>query len=161
MNRCPTSIFLQSIKQAFKGTGEIEDGTIELEDLIVIIASCIDHVSRLIAPLVFGTDMVGTDTGQSVLFPESAGDEAESGRDGWLSEGIDGDTKKDRCEPVARVASATPSSIAALQTRSTLQGQGMRRQCTKCKYTFANATNIFVYYKPYAQCHSRSLDTSR
>lgn len=45
LNRCPTSIFLQSIRQAFRGTGEIEDGTIELEDLIVIIASCIDHVS--------------------------------------------------------------------------------------------------------------------
>lgn len=45
LNRCPTSIFLQTIRKAFEGTGEIEDGTIELEDLIVIIASCIDHVS--------------------------------------------------------------------------------------------------------------------
>lgn len=46
LNRCPTSIFLQTIRKAFEGTGEIEDGTIELEDLIVIIASCIDHVSH-------------------------------------------------------------------------------------------------------------------
>jgi hypothetical protein len=46
LNRCPTHIFLNAIRQAFKGTGEIEDGTIELEDLIVIIASCIDHVSN-------------------------------------------------------------------------------------------------------------------
>ena len=45
LNRCPTGVFLQSIRQAFKGTGEIEDGSLELEDLIVIIASCIDHVS--------------------------------------------------------------------------------------------------------------------
>lgn len=45
LNRCPTNIFLNTIRQAFRGTGEIEDGTIELEDLIVIIASCIDHVS--------------------------------------------------------------------------------------------------------------------
>jgi hypothetical protein len=48
LNRCPTSIFLNAIRQAFKGTGEIEDGTIVLEDLIVIIASCIDHVSSLL-----------------------------------------------------------------------------------------------------------------
>ena len=48
LNRCPTTIFLNAIRQAFKGTGEIEDGTIELEDLIVIIASCIDHVRSLI-----------------------------------------------------------------------------------------------------------------
>jgi hypothetical protein len=48
LNRCPTNIFLNAIRQAFRGTGEIEDGTIELEDLIVIIASCIDHVSTLL-----------------------------------------------------------------------------------------------------------------
>jgi hypothetical protein len=48
LNRCPTNIFLYAIRQAFMGTGEIEDGTIELEDLIVIIASCIDHVGTLL-----------------------------------------------------------------------------------------------------------------
>lgn len=60
LNRCPTSIFLQSIRQAFKGTGEIEDGTIELEDSIVIIASCIDHVSY------FFTSVDGAD-GQGLI----------------------------------------------------------------------------------------------
>jgi len=50
LNRCPTNIFLNAIRKAFQGTGEIEDGTIELEDLIVIIASCIDHVSTTYTP---------------------------------------------------------------------------------------------------------------
>jgi hypothetical protein len=48
-----------------------------------------------------GADIVGTDTGQSILFPESAGDEAESGWDGWLSEGIHRDAEEDRRQSVA------------------------------------------------------------
>jgi hypothetical protein len=45
LNRCPTSMFLKTVRSAFAETGEIEDGGFELEDLIVVIASCIDHVS--------------------------------------------------------------------------------------------------------------------
>jgi len=45
LNRCPTSMFLKTVRSAFAGTGEIEDGGFELEDLIVVVASCIDHVS--------------------------------------------------------------------------------------------------------------------
>jgi hypothetical protein len=59
LNRCPTNIFLNAIRQAFEGTGEIEDGTIELEDLIVIIASCIDHVRSLICTLKGLADVQG------------------------------------------------------------------------------------------------------
>ena len=59
LNRCPTNIFLNAIRQAFKGTGEIEDGTIELEDLIVIVASCIDHVSSLVRTLKGLADVQG------------------------------------------------------------------------------------------------------
>jgi hypothetical protein len=97
LNRCPTNIFLNAIRQAFEGTGEIEDGTIELEDLIVIIASCIDHVRSLICTLKGLADVQGL---KSVLFAKSAGDETESRWDGRFSEGFDGDAEKDRCEPV-------------------------------------------------------------
>jgi len=38
-------MFLKTVRSAFAGTGEIEDGGFELEDLIVVVASCIDHVS--------------------------------------------------------------------------------------------------------------------
>lgn len=51
LNRCPTGVFLKTIRAAFAGSGEIEDGAFELEDLIIVIASCIDHVSDYIVYL--------------------------------------------------------------------------------------------------------------
>lgn len=44
-NRCPTWVFETAAKQAFAGTGELEDGTIELEDIICVLSSLIDQVS--------------------------------------------------------------------------------------------------------------------
>jgi len=45
LNRCPTSIFLDVAQAAFAGSGELEDGTLVLEDIIVILSSLIDQVS--------------------------------------------------------------------------------------------------------------------
>ncbi|WWC58748.1 uncharacterized protein I303_101292 [Kwoniella dejecticola CBS 10117] len=42
-NKCPTWIFVSATYRTFLGTGEIEDGTIELEDIICVLSSLIDH----------------------------------------------------------------------------------------------------------------------
>ncbi|WWD17899.1 hypothetical protein CI109_102344 [Kwoniella shandongensis] len=42
-NRCPTSIFISAAHQAFANSGELEDGSIGLEDIIVVISSLIDQ----------------------------------------------------------------------------------------------------------------------
>ncbi|WWC86234.1 uncharacterized protein L201_001107 [Kwoniella dendrophila CBS 6074] len=42
-NKCPTWIFISSVYKTFLGSGEIEDGSIELEDIICVISSLIDH----------------------------------------------------------------------------------------------------------------------
>ncbi|WWC66245.1 uncharacterized protein I206_100146 [Kwoniella pini CBS 10737] len=42
-NKCPTWIFISAVHKTFLNTGEIEDGSIELEDIICIISSLIDH----------------------------------------------------------------------------------------------------------------------
>jgi hypothetical protein len=49
-NRCPTSIFVTAASQAFRGSGEIEDGSITIEDIIVVIASLVDQVSETSSP---------------------------------------------------------------------------------------------------------------
>lgn len=41
--RCPTWIFIAAASQAFAGSGEIEDATIGIEDIIVIVSSLIDQ----------------------------------------------------------------------------------------------------------------------
>ncbi|OWZ64837.1 hypothetical protein C366_05935 [Cryptococcus neoformans Tu401-1] len=41
--RCPTWIFIAAASQAFAGSSEIEDATIEIEDIIVIVSSLIDQ----------------------------------------------------------------------------------------------------------------------
>jgi hypothetical protein len=56
LNRCPTGVFLKTIRAAFAGSGEVEGGAFELEDLIVVIASCIDHVSVINLYRVDGAD---------------------------------------------------------------------------------------------------------
>ncbi|EAL21817.1 hypothetical protein CNBC5190 [Cryptococcus deneoformans B-3501A] len=43
--RCPTWIFIAAASQAFAGSSEIEDATIEIEDIIVIVSSLIDQAS--------------------------------------------------------------------------------------------------------------------
>ncbi|TYJ56376.1 hypothetical protein B9479_002924 [Cryptococcus floricola] len=42
-SRCPTWVFTVAAGQVFEGTGEVEDGTITIEDTIVILASLIDQ----------------------------------------------------------------------------------------------------------------------
>ncbi|WVF70602.1 hypothetical protein IAT40_005394 [Kwoniella sp. CBS 6097] len=42
-NRCPTWVFLSATHQAFIGSGEIEDGNVELEDIICVISSLVDQ----------------------------------------------------------------------------------------------------------------------
>ncbi|WVQ97325.1 hypothetical protein IAU59_004436 [Kwoniella sp. CBS 9459] len=42
-NRCPTWVFLSATHQTFVGSGEIEDGNVELEDIICVISSLVDH----------------------------------------------------------------------------------------------------------------------
>ena len=67
---------LQTVRKAFEGTGEVEDGAVELEDIIIVIASCIDHVSyKILLEVVHEADVAGTDIGIPVVFTESAGDE--------------------------------------------------------------------------------------
>jgi hypothetical protein len=46
-NRCPTWILTAAASKAFAGSGEVEDGTIGLEDVICVAASLIDQVSHL------------------------------------------------------------------------------------------------------------------
>lgn len=43
--RCPTWIFIAAASQAFAGSSEIEDATMEIEDIIVIVSSLIDQAS--------------------------------------------------------------------------------------------------------------------
>ena len=43
--RCATWIFIAAASQAFAGSSEIEDATIEIEDIIVIVSSLIDQAS--------------------------------------------------------------------------------------------------------------------
>lgn len=47
--RCPTSLFVHAAQQAFSGSGEIEDGSITIEDIIVVIASLVDQVSSCVS----------------------------------------------------------------------------------------------------------------
>ncbi|WRT64128.1 uncharacterized protein IL334_001057 [Kwoniella shivajii] len=42
-NKCPTWIFISVMHKTFLGSGEVEDGNIELEDIICVISSLIDH----------------------------------------------------------------------------------------------------------------------
>ncbi|KAK6905691.1 hypothetical protein I203_106521 [Kwoniella mangroviensis CBS 8507] len=42
-NKCPTWIFVSSVYRTFLGSGEIEDGQVELEDVICVLSSLIDH----------------------------------------------------------------------------------------------------------------------
>ncbi|OCF33358.1 hypothetical protein I316_05100 [Kwoniella heveanensis BCC8398] len=42
-NRCPTWVFLSATHQTFSGSGEIEDGNVELEDIICVISSLVDQ----------------------------------------------------------------------------------------------------------------------
>lgn len=42
-NRCPTWVFLAAANRAFEGTGEAEDGTFTMEDIVCIVASLIDQ----------------------------------------------------------------------------------------------------------------------
>ncbi|KAK8865915.1 hypothetical protein IAR55_001063 [Kwoniella newhampshirensis] len=42
-NRCPTWIFFSAARRAFEGSGELEDGTITIEDIIVVLSSLIDQ----------------------------------------------------------------------------------------------------------------------
>ncbi|WVO17900.1 hypothetical protein L204_105598 [Cryptococcus depauperatus] len=42
-NRCPTWIFVSAAAITFTGSGEIEDGTITIDDIIVVVASLIDQ----------------------------------------------------------------------------------------------------------------------
>lgn len=46
-NRCPTWVFTTAAARAFAGTGELEDGTIVIEDIICILSSLIDQVNLL------------------------------------------------------------------------------------------------------------------
>lgn len=45
LNRCPTRVFVVAVQMAFKGSGEIEDGNTQLEDIICTLSTLIDHVS--------------------------------------------------------------------------------------------------------------------
>ena len=45
-NRCPTWVFLAAANRAFEGTGEAEDGTFTMEDIVCIVASLIDQVGE-------------------------------------------------------------------------------------------------------------------
>lgn len=42
-NRCPTDVFVAATARTFKGTGELEDGTVALEDVICVLSSLIDQ----------------------------------------------------------------------------------------------------------------------
>lgn len=44
-HRAPTWVFLAAAQRAFAGSGELEDGTLALEDIVCTIASLIDQVS--------------------------------------------------------------------------------------------------------------------
>lgn len=45
LNRCPTRVFVVAVQTAFRGSGEIEDGSTQLEDVICTLSTLIDHVS--------------------------------------------------------------------------------------------------------------------
>jgi hypothetical protein len=47
-NRCPTWVFLTAATKAFEGSGQLEDGTVSMEDIICVIASLIDQVYHAI-----------------------------------------------------------------------------------------------------------------
>lgn len=42
--RCPTWVFLAATRKAFKGSGDLEDGDVQKEDVIVALSSLIDQV---------------------------------------------------------------------------------------------------------------------
>ncbi|WVW82279.1 hypothetical protein I302_104285 [Kwoniella bestiolae CBS 10118] len=42
-NKCPTWVFVSSVYKTFLGSGGIEDGNVQLEDIICVISSLIDH----------------------------------------------------------------------------------------------------------------------
>lgn len=45
--RCPTWVFVAAAQQAFAGSGELEEGTIILEDIICVLSSLIDQVCAI------------------------------------------------------------------------------------------------------------------
>lgn len=44
--QCPTWVLQQAVQRCFEGSGEIEDGTIGIVDVVDILATLIDHVSE-------------------------------------------------------------------------------------------------------------------
>ncbi|ORX35961.1 hypothetical protein BD324DRAFT_629669 [Kockovaella imperatae] len=46
-NRCPTWVFLAASQRAFEGSNEVEVGNLAIEDIICVMSSLIDQVSRM------------------------------------------------------------------------------------------------------------------
>lgn len=43
--QCPTWVLLQAMQGCFAGSGEIEDGSVRIEDVVDVLSTLIDHVS--------------------------------------------------------------------------------------------------------------------
>lgn len=83
--QCPTWVLQQAVERCFRGSGEIEDGTMRIEDMIDVLATLIDHVSCpgerwILGGLNLGKKRVGEwlmglelDQGVFVVFPADFG----------------------------------------------------------------------------------------
>jgi hypothetical protein len=43
---CPTWVLMEAMEVCFRGSGEIEDGTLRMEDVIDVLSTLIEHVSQ-------------------------------------------------------------------------------------------------------------------
>ena len=78
-SQCPTWVMLQATQQCFKGSGELEDGDVNMDDVVCALSSLIDHVSRSATCCKVNTDTAGHHARLRVLFEPNAGHE-EGGR---------------------------------------------------------------------------------
>ena len=98
-SQCPIWVMLQAAQQCFKGSGELEDGDVALEDVVCAFSSLIDHVS-VVGVVKFQADETGYCSRLYLVFKPDVGHEKGRRRVWRIPKAMDGRTS---CFPDQRI----------------------------------------------------------